>query len=159
MGAINQAFNQAAGAVAGAALVIKHAKETEESKMNSADNSALIARNQARAANDEANAANTEAAKKGGLYQQMALADANVEKAEKAYNKAVKRKNGSPRTRGKKLNDLWAAEKAVDELNKKYQALENIRNRAEEQRIYASKATKMALDAKEKYAKHWGGTR
>ena len=50
MGAINNAFNQAAGAVAGAALAIKHAKETEESKMHTAENSALVARNQARAA-------------------------------------------------------------------------------------------------------------
>ena len=43
MGAINNAFNQAAGAVAGAALAIQHAKETEFSKMNSADNTATIA--------------------------------------------------------------------------------------------------------------------
>ena len=159
MGAINNAFNQAVGTVAGAALVIKHAKETDFSKMNSADNTALVARNQARAADAEANAANNEATKKGGLYQQMADADANVEKAEEAYNKAVKRKNVSPRTRGKKLTELDAAEKAVDELNKKYQALQNIKNRAEEQRIYAAKATEMAINAKEKYVKHWGGIR
>ena len=45
MGAINNAFNQAVGTVAGAALAIKHAQESDFSKMNSADNSALIARN------------------------------------------------------------------------------------------------------------------
>ena len=60
MGAINNAFNQAAGAVAGAALAIKHAKETEESKMHTAENSALIARNQARAAETDYDAAKVE---------------------------------------------------------------------------------------------------
>ena len=60
MGAINNAFNQAAGTVAGAALVVKHAKETEESKMYTAENAALIARNQARTAEAEAKAAKLE---------------------------------------------------------------------------------------------------
>ena len=63
MGAINNAFNQAAGAVAGAAVTIKHTQESEFSKMNSADNSALIARNQSRAATAEANEAINEAKK------------------------------------------------------------------------------------------------
>ena len=157
MGAINNAFNQAAGAVAGAALVIQHAKETDFSKMNAADNSALIARNQAKAANDEANAAVDEASQKGGLYQQLAEADLNKEKAEKAYDKAVKRKNGSPKTRGKKFTELEAAEKAVHELNNKYQAIQDIKNRAKEQTAYAAKATELAIKAKEKYQSRWGG--
>ena len=157
MGAINNAFNQATGVIAGSALAIKHAKETEETKMNTSDSSALIAKNQARAASDEANEAIQEAKKPGGLYEQSAIAEVNAKKAEHAYNKAVKRKNGSYRTRIKKFTELDAANKAVDELNNKYQALKNINNRAEEQRIYASKATQMALDAKEKFKKHWGG--
>ena len=105
MGAINNAFNQAAGTVAGAALVIQHAKETEESKMNTADNTALVAKNQARAAETEYDAAKIEAMGKGGLYQQLADADLNREKAEKAYHKAAKRKNGSPKTRFKKFTE------------------------------------------------------
>ena len=157
MGAINNAFNQAAGVIAGSALAVKHAKETEESKMNTADSSALIARNQARAANDEANAAINEAKKPGGLYEQLAIAEVKAEKAGKEYNKAVKRKNGSYRTRIQKFTELDAANKAVDELNNKYQALKNINNRAKEQRAYADKATKMAIQAKEKFKKHWGG--
>ena len=159
MGAINNAFNQAAGAVAGAGLIIKHAKETEESKMNTADNTALVARNQARAANDEANAANDEAFKKGGIVEQLSAAEVDREEAEKAYNRAVKRKNGSPKTRLKKFTELDAARKAEDELNRKYQAIENINKRADEQIEYAAKATEMAIDAKEKFKKHWGGTR
>ena len=157
MGAINNAFNQAAGALAGAGLIIKHAKETDFSKMNSADNTALVARNQARAANDEANAALDEAAKKGGLIEQLSEAEVNREEAEKAYDRAAKRKNGSPKTRFKKMTDLMAAQKAEDELNHKYQAIININKRAEEQINYAAKATEMAIAAKEKFAKRWGG--
>ena len=57
MGAINNAFNQAAGAAAGAAVAIKHAQETDESKMNVAEHSALVARNQAASAEAEYNKA------------------------------------------------------------------------------------------------------
>ena len=39
----------------------------------------------------------------------------------------------------------------------KYQALKDIKNRAKEQSDYAAKATKMAIEAKEKFEKHWGG--
>ena len=157
MGAINNAFNQAAGAVAGAALAIKHAKETDFSKMNAADSSALIARNQARAATAEANEATDESLKEGGLVEQLSVAEVNREEAEKEYNKAVNRKNGSPSKRFEKFTELEAAKKAEYELKNKYKALVDINNRAEEQRIYAAKATKIALDQKQKYEKHWGG--
>lgn len=60
MGAINNAFNQAVGAAAGAALAIKHAQETEESKMNVAEHSALVARNQASTAESEYDKTNAE---------------------------------------------------------------------------------------------------
>ena len=60
MGAINSAFNQAVGAVAGAGLAIKHAKETDESKMNTAEHAALVARNQARDAESEYDKAEAE---------------------------------------------------------------------------------------------------
>ena len=159
MGAINNAFNQAAGTVAGAALVIQHAKETEESKMNTADNTALVARNQAREANDKANAANNEFFKKGGLKEQLSAAEVNREEAEKAYNKAVKRKNGSSKTRLKKFTELDAAREAEHELQNKYQAILDMNTRADEQLDYAAKATEMAIAAKEKFEKHWGGTR
>ena len=159
MGAINNAFNQAAGTVAGAALVIQHAKETDFSKMNAAENSALAARNEARATEAEANAADNEAMKRGGLYQQLAEAEIKSEKAEKAFNKAAKRKNGSPKTRFKKFTELEAAQEAVHELNNKYQALRDIRDRAKEQTTYAAKATELAIKAQQKYQSRWGGTR
>ena len=88
MGAINNAFNQAAGAVAGAALAIKHAKETDESKMNAAEHSALIARNQASTAETEsatAEAANEYATNEKGETESLLLRSA---KAEDKFKKA-----------------------------------------------------------------------
>ena len=159
MGAINNAFNQAAGAVAGAALAIQHAKESDFSKMNSADSNALVARNQSLAAINEANAALDEAAKDGGLNSQLSEAKAKAEEAEKAYNKAAKRKNGSPVTIRKKMTELEAAQRAADELSEKYLSITNLNNRAKDQLRYAAKLTDMELDAKEKYEKHWGGAK
>ena len=156
MGAINNAFNQAAGAVAGAGLAIKHAKETEESKMNTADNTALVARNQYRAAKAEANEAANEAKQPGGLNFQLAEAEIAEGEARKAYNKAVDRKNGSITTILNKMTELKAAKKAAAMLKDKYKAVEDLQKRAEEQRAYAEKATTMALNAREKFEKHWG---
>ena len=157
MGAINNAFNQAAGAVAGAAVTIKHTKDSEFSKMNSADNSALIARNQARAATAEADEATNEAKKDGGLSIQLSEAEVAEGEAKKAFEKAYNRKNASPITILNKMTELKAAKKAADTLRDKYKALTDLQDRAEEQRRYAAKATQIALDEKEKYEKHWGG--
>ena len=60
MGAINNAFNQVAGTVAGAALAVKHAKETDFSKTITAEHSALVAKNQASEAEQAANEAKLE---------------------------------------------------------------------------------------------------
>ena len=164
MGAINNAFNQAAGAVAGAALAIKHAKETEESKMNVAENSALVARNQARAAETDYDAAKVENEwtpdEKGNMYHSFVKsikADMDVDKATNALAKAEQRKNASKKTVQKKLNDLAAAVSARDKLKAKIEAIENMRNRAEEQRAAADKATQLAEKAKQKYQNRWGG--
>ena len=157
MGAINNAFNQAVGTAAGAALAIKHAQESDFSKMNSADNSALVARNQARAATAEANEATNEAQKEGGLVDQLSEAEVKEEEANKAFEKAINRKNGSPVTRLEKMTELRAAQKAADELRDKYKALTDLQDRAMEQRRYAAKATKIALDEKTKYETRWGG--
>ena len=157
MGAINNAFNQAAGTVAGAALVIQHAKETDFSKMNAAENSALATRNEARAAKAEANEAYHEASKKGGLVEQLAEAEINETKAKKAYIKAKNRKNGSIETRLKKFDELDAAKKAANALRDKYKAVSDLLYRAKEQRLHAEKATKIAEEAQQKYQSRWGG--
>ena len=157
MGAINSAFNQAVGAAAGAAVTIKHTQESEFSKMNSADNSALIARNQSRTASAEADEAINEAKKDGGLNFQLSEAEIAEGEAKKAFEKAYNRKNGSTVTILNKMTELKAAKKAADELRAKYKAVEDLQARATEQRAYAAKATKIALDEKEKYEKRWGG--
>ena len=156
MGAINSAFNQAAGAAAGAALAIKHAKETEESKMYTAENAALVARNQASTAEAEANEASYEAGKEGGLLDQLGDANDDRIRAEKAYNKAVNRKNGSQATIFKKQEDLWAAQEAEKILKGKFLAIKDLQNRAAEQRAHAKKATELAEKAQQKYQSRWG---
>ena len=156
MGAINNAFNQAAGAVAGAALVIQHAKETDFSKMNSAENSALAARNQYRDAKAEANEAYHEATQ-DGLTDQLAKAEINETRAKRAYIKAKHRKNGSIETRLKKFDELDAAKRAADALRDKYKAVKDLQYRAKEQRVHAEKATKLAEEAQQKYQSRWGG--
>ena len=157
MGAINNAFNQAAGAVAGAALAIKHAKETEESKVITAENAAIVARNQSRAADAEANEAYHEATQKGGLTFQLAEAETNEAVAKEALDKSMKRKNGAPETIFKKFTELDAAKRAADTLRDKYKAVNDMRARADEQKEHAIKATKIALEAQQKYQNRWGG--
>ena len=156
MGAINNAFNQAAGAAAGAALAIKHAKETDFSKAITAENAALVARNQASTAETEANEASYEAGKEGGLVDQLGDANDDRIRAEKAYNKAVNRKNGSQATIFKKQEDLWAAQEAEKTLKGKFQAIKDLLNRAAEQRAHAKKATQLAEKAQQKYQSKWG---
>ena len=155
MGAINNAFNQAVGAVAGAALAYKHAKETDFSKMNTAENSALVARNQSRTAEAEANDAYYEATKEGGLTSQLAEAETNEAEAKKAFEES--RKNGAPEDMFKKYTELDAAKEAASKLRDKYKAIEDMIARANEQRAHAEKATEIALKAQHKYQSRWGG--
>ena len=154
MGAINNAFNQAAGAVAGAALAIKHAKETDFSKAITAENAALIARNQARTAEVEA--------KDAALDEEKTRSDevdAIIKSwgKDEAYYKALKRKNASAKTVDKKLKEWQAATRAIDELDNKLFGIEGMQQRAAEQRAAADKATQLAEKAKQKYEKRWGG--
>ena len=159
MGAINNAFNQALGAVAGAGLAIKHAKETDESKMNTAEHAALVARNQARDAEseyDKAEAENFWTVDEKGQFKSVMLrsAEANkaVDKAKAAFDEAP-----NIETRKKKFNDLAAAINAREALNAKIEAIDNMRARAKEQRAYADKANKLAERAQQKYQSRWGG--
>ena len=164
MGAINNAFNQAAGATAGAALAIKHAKETEESKMNTAEHSALIARNQADSAKLEYDTAlaehgyaTDEKGKTKSLYAMSVEAEDKFKDAKSALAKAQRRKNASRKTVDKKLNDVLAARSAADALQAKIEALNAMWERTKEQRAYADKATKLAQEAQQRYQSKWGG--
>ena len=152
MGAINSAFNQAVGAAAGAALAIKHAKESDFSKMNTADHAALVAKNQA----VEAEAA----AKDAQLGEQQAgdnfinsLID-KIDKEEK-YNKVKNSKDTSNKAVYKKLKDLQAAQIALDEASNKIDGIQAMKQRALDQRAYADKASKIAQKAQQKYQSKW----
>ena len=156
MGAINNAFNQAAGAVAGAALAYQHAKESDFSKAITAENAALIARNQSREAEV--------AAKDAKLDEEQTRSnevDAIIKSwgKDEAYYKALKRKNASAKTVDKKLKDWQAATRAIDELDNKLFSIQTMQQRAEEQRAHADTATQIAEKAKQKYQSKWGGIR
>ena len=164
MGAINSAFNQAAGAVAGAAVAIKHTQETDESKMNVAEHSALVARNQAASAEAEYNKAfaeneviTDEKGKTHSLYESSVMAEQKFKEAKSALAKAEKRKNASRKTVDKKLNDVLAARSAADALKVKIEAIKAMSERAAEQRANADKATQLAERAQQRYQGKWGG--
>ena len=156
MGAINNAFNQAAGAVAGAALAYQHAKESDFSKANAAEHSALVARNQAREADL--------AAKDAKLEEEPTSSDLidavmNSWGKDEAYYKARDRKNASAKTVYKKLTEWQASKRAIDELDNKLFGIKAMQQRAEEQRSYADTATQIAEKAKQKYQSRWGGNK
>ena len=151
MGAINSAFNQAAGAVAGAALAIDHAKEKDESKVNVAENSAVIARNQARISSVEAKEADKQ------LTDKISEAEQDRDKARVAFVKSMKRKNGSQKTKNKRFTEVQAAEEALNRLKEKQLGVAFMMDKASEQIKQAEKATKLAEEAKQKFQSRWGG--
>ena len=164
MGAINNAFNQAAGALASASIAIKHAQETDESKMNVAEHSALVARNQASSAESEYSKAaaenefiTDEKGKTHSLLASSVKANEAVDKAKAAFDKAQGRKNASSKTVQKKLDDVLAAKSAADALKVKIEALNAMSERAAEQRAAADKATQLAEKAQQRYQSKWGG--
>ena len=153
MGAINNAFNQAAGAAAGAALAIKHAKETDFSKAITSENAALIARNQSREADVAAKDATLDETQTNSNWIDSVL-DSWVK--EDKYKKAQERKNASAKNVDKKLKEWQAAQRAIDELNNKLFSIETMKQRALEQRAHADKATQLAEKAQQKYQSKWG---
>ena len=161
MGAINNAFNQALGAVAGAGLAIKHAKESDFSKAITAEHSALVAKNQA----VEAEAA----AKDAKLGEQQANSeqvdaivnswgkDEEYYNAEKEYDdKLQKGQHPSYSPVYKKLTEWQAAKRAIDEASNKIEGIQAMQQRAKDQRAYADKASRIASKAQQKYQSRWG---
>ena len=155
MGAINQAFNQAAGAVAASSVAIKHAKESDFSKMNTAEHSALVAKSQAADSDAAAGEARIYEEKYADSDWHRAVSDALAKG--QAYDKAKKRKNASPKTIEKKLTEFEASQKAMDELFNKIAGMQAVKERAVNQRTAADKATELAEKAKQKYQSKWGG--
>ena len=162
MGAINNAFNQAAGAAAGATLAIKHAKESDFSKAISAEHSALIARNQSREADVLAKDATLDENKTHeGIVDAIINSwgkDEEYYKAQEDYNNnKQKRKNASHKNVDKKLAEWQAAERAINELDNKLFSIETMKQRAAEQRAHADKASQIASKAQQQYQSKWGG--
>ena len=162
MGAINNAFNQALGAAAGAGIAIKHAKESDFSKMNTAEHAALVAKNQA----VEAEAA----AKDATLGEEQANSeqinaimnswgkDEEYYNAEKEYDdKVQKGQHPSYSPVYKKLTEWQAAKRAIDEASNKIEGIQAMKQRAKDQRAYADRASKIASKAQQKYQSRWGG--
>ena len=162
MGAINNAFNQALGATAGAALAIKHAKESDFSKMNTAEHAALIANNQAVDAEQEAD--------KAKLGEEQAASeqidaimnswgkDEEYYSAEKEYDdKVQKGQHPSYSPVYQKLTEWQAAKRAIDEASNKIEGIQAMKQRAKDQRAYADKASQIASKAQQKYQSRWGG--
>lgn len=162
MGAINNAFNQALGATAGAALAIKHAKETDFSKMNTAEHAALVAKNQAVEAEQSANEAKLNE-EQANSEQIDAIVnswgkDEEYYSAEKEYqDKLEKGQRPSYSPVQKKLTEWQAAKRAIDEASNKIDGIQAMKQRALDQRAYADKASKIAQKAQQRYQSKWGG--
>ena len=162
MGAINNAFNQAAGAVAGAAVAAKHIQEVEASKLQSVENAALIARNQSREADAAAYDAKIEVNGPGGLKEQSKEAEQKAHKAAEraAQAEAMNKVYPSPMNKGKaekRAKEFKAANDALDFLNDSIVAKTDVIARAIEQRQHAIKLTDTAFKEQKKYKSRWGG--
>ena len=162
MGAINNAFNQALGAAAGAGLAIKHAKETDFSKAITAEHSALVAKNQAVDAEAAAEVAKLDE-EKANSDQIDAIMESwdkkeAYDKAQKDYDdKYQKGQYPSYAPVGKKLTEWQAAKRAIDEISNKIKGIEDMKQRALDQRAYADKASQIASKAQQRYQSRWGG--
>ena len=159
MGAINSAFNQALGAVAGAGIAIKHAKESDFSKMNTTEHAALVAKNQAVEAEAAANEAEIGAEQTNKDWINNVL---DSWTKEEEYNKAkqnydAKVKNASFENVQKKLTEWEASKRAIAELSNKINGIDAMRQRALDQRAYADRASQIASKAQQKYQSRWGG--
>ena len=162
MGAINNAFNQALGAAAGAGLAIKHAKESDFSKAVTAEHSALVAKNQAVDAEAAANEAKL-GEEKANSEQVDAIMnswgkDEEYYNAEKEYDdKVQKGQHPSYSPVYKKLTEWQAAKRAIDEASNKIEGIQAMKQRAKDQRAYADRASQIASKAQQKYQSRWGG--
>ena len=162
MGAINNAFNQALGATAGAALAIKHAKESDFSKAITAEHSALVAKNQAVDAEAEAKNAALDEEKANSDHIDAIMnswgKDEEYYSAEKEYDdKVQKGQHPSYSPVYQKLTEWQAAKRAIDEASNKIEGIQAMKQRAKDQRAYADKASQIASKAQQRYQSRWGG--
>ena len=154
MGAINSAFNQALGAVAASGVAIKHAKESDFSKMNTTEHAALVAKNQAVDAEAAANEAKLGEEKANSDYIDAIIGSWGKDEE---YYKVRDSKSASAKTVQKKLTEWEASKRAIAELENKINGIDAMKQRALDQRAYADKASQIASKAQQKYQSRWGG--
>ena len=130
MGAINSAFNQAAGAVAGAAALVKGAKEQDMSQ-------ALLGKEQSKEADAELknlqNSLTGEKNKWGEAEGDLAILNAKRTGGKGNTKAALDEKKKA------KMSEIDAAKRAFEELSDRIEAKKAMKQRAE---IMMSKANK-----------------
>ena len=122
MGAINQAFNQAAGAVAGAATLIKSAKEQDMSQ-------ALLGKEQSYEADADLKVLQDQLSGKKNEWGE-AESDLAVLNAKKPGGKG-NTKASLDEKRQAKMTEIEAAKRAFDELSDRIEAKKAMKKRAE----------------------------
>ena len=130
MGAINQAFNQAAGSVAAAATVIKNAKEQDMSQ-------ALLGKEQYHEADADIKVLQEQLTGKKNEWGE-AESDLAILNAKKPGGKG-NTKAALDEKRKAKMTEIEAAKRAFDELSDRIEAKQAMKKRAE---IMMSKANK-----------------
>ena len=135
MGAINNAFNQAAGAVAGATAIVKGAKEQDMSQ-------ALLGKEQYHEADADIKVLQEQLTDKKNEWGN-AESDLAILNAKKPGGKG-NTKAALDEKRKAKMSEIEAAQRAFDELSDRIEAKQAMKNRAE---LMMSKANK------------WGGIR
>ena len=122
MGAINSAFNQAAGAVAGAAALVKGAKEQDMSQ-------ALLGKEQSKEAEAELKNLQPQLSEAKNKWGE-AEADLAILNAKRTGGKG-NTKAALNEKKEKKMNDIEAAKRSFEELTDKIAAKRAMKQRAE----------------------------
>jgi predicted O-linked N-acetylglucosamine transferase (SPINDLY family) len=131
MGAITNAFNQAAGSVAGAAIAIKHAKQQKELK----EEQGMLAKEQFHEASADLTKLTGESEEAGKNLEEAAAAEKDAGKfmrsvgRDKSYSKADKAE--AKKMYKKALTEKEAAERAFNELADRIEAKKAMMDRAE----------------------------
>ena len=151
MGAIQNSIDQAVGAVAGAAIGVKHIKESEKANTLQSESQAIVAQGQAQEATEQAQKAEHEAKAPGGLLDQLSEVHMNLGLAKTSLEEA---KNPAEALRRK--SEVQKAQEAFDALDDKYQALVSMQDRAKVMREHAVKMTSISEEKTAQYNRRWG---
>ena len=153
MGAIQGAINQATGAIAGAAIGVKHVKEQELSTAQAAENQSIIANNEAATITKQANEAYDKAYEKDGLLEKLAVADTEAKVSQMKANKLNKDPNATPLQQYEARKNANEARRAFDSLQDQYDSLIDMMDRAAVMRKHAFEMSDIAVKKVHKFEK------